>query len=146
MDTARINAEIIRRMINSQIEDLVLQTKKNIDSAAVSSLEDVRKHDNLLVSFSSETKENVRELKKFLMHRLYKNPKVKTLTDVAEIVVKDLFNVLHREYHSSEKSPTKRLRSVADEIASLTDSSAVKMHAKFFPDKNLWPHPLFNLK
>ena len=42
-----------------------------------------------------------------------------------------------------DKDPVKHLRFVADKIAGLTDSSAVKLHKQFFPDKELWPNPLF---
>ena len=143
MDKSRVNSEIIRRMINSQIEDLVHQTKKNVLSSAVTSVADVRNNDNQIVSFSPKTKDNVRELKSFLMHRLYKNPKVRGLTDAAEIVIEDLFSIFVNEENSENKDSLKHLRSVADKIASLTDSSAVKLHKQFFPDKELWPDPLF---
>ena len=143
MDKSRVNSEIIRRMINSQIEDLVHQTKKNVLSSAVTSVADVRSNNNQIVSFSPKTKENVRELKSFLMHRLYKNPKVRGLTDAAEIVIEDLFSIFVNEENYENKDSIKHLRSVADKIASLTDSSAVKLHKQFFPDKELWPDPLF---
>ena len=143
MDKSIVNAEIIRRMINSQIEDLVYQTKKNVSSFAVTSLTDVRSSASQIVSFSPKTKDNVRELKSFLMHRLYKNPKVRALTDVAEIVIEDLFSTFFNEENSEDKDSVKHLRFVADKIAGLTDSSAVKLHKQFFPDKELWPNPLF---
>ena len=142
MEKSRVNSEIIRRMISSQIDDLVSQTKENILSSAVTSLADVRNSTNQIVSFSPKTKDNVRELKSFLMHRLYKNPKVRSLTDVAEIVIEDLFSIFFNEETSEDKDPMKHLRSVADKIAGLTDGSAVKLHKQFFPDKELWPEPL----
>ena len=126
-----------------KIEDLVHQTKKNVLSSAVTSLIDVRSCATQLVSFSPKTKENVRELKSFLMRRLYKNPKVQTLTDAAEIVIEDLFSLFFSEENSEGKDPIKHLRFVADKIAALTDSSAVKLHKQFFPDKELWPASLF---
>ena len=143
MDKSRVNAEIIRRMISSQIDDLVSQTKENVLSSAVTSLTDVRSSANQIVSFSPKAKENVRELKSFLMRRLYKNPKVRALTDAAEIVIEDLFSLFFNEENSEDKDPIKHLRSVADKIAGLTDSSAIKLHNQFFPDKDLWQDPLF---
>ena len=143
MDKSRVNAEIIRRMISSQIDDLVSQTKKNVLSFAVTSLTDVRSSANQIVSFSPKAKENVQELKSFLMRRLYKNPKVRALTDAAEIVIEDLFSLFVNEENFEDKDPIKHLRSVADKIAGLTDSSAVKLHKQFFPDKDLWQDPLF---
>ena len=109
----------------------------------MTSVADVRSNNNQIVSFSPKTKENVRELKSFLMHRLYKNPKVRGLTDAAEIVIEDLFSLFFNEENSEDKDPTKHLRFVADKIAGLTDSSAVKLHKQFFPEKELWPDPLF---
>ena len=143
MDKSRVNAEIIRRMVSAQIEDLVCQTKKNVLASAVNSLADVRNSSDPIVSFSPKAKENVRELKSFLMRRLYKNPKVQALTDAAEIVIEDLFSLFFNEENSEDKDPIKHLRFVADKIAALTDSSAVKLHRQFFPDKELWPDPLF---
>jgi len=143
MDESRVNAEIIRRMISGQIEDLVRQTEKNVLSSAVTSLRDVRASADTIVSFSPTTKENVRELKSFLMRQLYKNPKVRALTDAAEIVIEDLFSLFCNQKNSEYQDPLKHLRFVADKIAGLTDSSAVKLHKQFFPEKELWPDPLF---
>ena len=128
-------------MINSQIEDLVDQTEKNIQSSGVKSVNDVRAFEKTLVSFSPETQIKVTELKNFLMRRLYKNPNVKRLTDIAEIVVKDLFYAFLVDSGSSDIDP-KSLRLVADKIAGMTDISAVRTHNKFFPEKKLWPEPL----
>ena len=66
------------------------------------------------------------------MRRLYKNPKVRALTDAAEIVIEDLFSLFFNEENSEDKDSMKHLRSVADKIAGLTDSSAVKLHKQFF--------------
>ena len=109
----------------------------------MTSLADVRSSASQIFSFSPKTKDNVRELKSFLMRRLYKNPKVRALTDAAEIVIEDLFSIFFNEENSEDKDPMKHLRSVADKVAGLTDSSAVKLHKQFFPDKELWPDPLF---
>ena len=141
VDEHRKHSEIIRRMINSQIEDLVDQTEKNIQSSGVKSVNDVRAFEKTLVSFSPETQIKVTELKNFLMRRLYKNPNVKRLTDIAEIVVKDLFYAFLVDSGSSDIDP-KSLRVVADKIAGMTDISAVRTHNKFFPEKKLWPEPL----
>ena len=97
---------------------------------------------NQIVSFSPKTKDNVRELKSFLMRRLYKNPKVRALTDAAEIVIEDLFSMFFNEENSEDKDPMKHLRSVADKIAGLLTVQQLSSQA-VFPDKELWPDPLF---
>ena len=141
LDDHRKNSEVIRRMINSQIEDLVRQTQRNIKMSGVNSVDEVRSFGKVLVSFSPETQSKVTELKSFLMRRLYKNPQVKQLTDIAEVVVSDLFSVFVADLRVSNLD-LKSLRAVADKIAGMTDSSAVRMHNKFFPEKKLWPEPL----
>ena len=141
LDDHRKNSEVIRRMINSQIEDLVRQTQRNIEMSGVNSVDEVRSFGTALVSFSPETQSKVTELKSFLMRRLYKNPQVKQLTDIAEVVVSDLFSFFVADLRVSNLD-LKSLRAVADKIAGMTDSSAVRMHNKFFPEKKLWPEPL----
>ena len=139
LDDYRKNSEVIRRMINSQIEDLVRQTQRNIKMSGVNSVDEVRSFGKVLVSFSPETQSKVTELKSFLMRRLYKNPQVKQLTDIAEVVVSDLFSVFVADLRVSNLD-LKSLRAVADKIAGMTDSSAVRMHNKFFPEKGKLHH------
>ena len=96
-DKNRRNSEIIRRMINSQIEDLIQTTNQNIKDSFVLTNNDVRRHDKNLVTFSSEMQKGVKELKSFLYSRLYKHPVVSSMTDLAEVVIFDLFEVLFEE-------------------------------------------------
>ncbi len=140
-DKKRRNSEIIRRMINSQIEDLIQTTNQNIKDSFVLTHNDVRRHNKSLVTFSSEMQKGVKELKSFLFSRLYKHPIVSSMTDLAEVVIFDLFEVLFEE--SNNKNTDFKLRKIADLIAGMTDRSAIKHHAKYFPDKIEWPKQLY---
>ena len=102
---------------------------------------DVRTNGKNLVTFSFEMQKRVKELKSFLFSRLYKHPVVSSMTGLAEVVIFDLFEVLFEE--SNNKNTDFKLRKIADLIAGMTDRSAIKHHAKYFPDKIEWPKQLY---
>ncbi len=139
-DKKRRNSEIIRRMINSQIEDLIETTRKNIKETSVLTVEDVRLCSKSLVTFSFEMQKRVKGLKSFLFRRLYKHPVVSSMTDLAEIVISDLFDIFLEELNNGTTKV--KLRKIADLIAGMTDRSAIKMHAKYFPNKINWPQQI----
>ncbi len=140
IDENRRNSEIIRRMINAQVEDLVFATKTSLLHADIKSIEDVRCYSKPLVGFSGYMKENVNQLKRFLHEKMYKHPTVLEMTFVAEDVIKNLFDKMINEKNSYTDSQLLRL--VADSIAAMTDRHAATLHEKWFPRKVSWPSPV----
>ncbi|MEY2776223.1 MAG: hypothetical protein RLY30_321 [Pseudomonadota bacterium] len=138
----RIVPEMIRAMINEQVDDLVAQTRAQIRAQGVEQFSDVLVAPPL-VAFSPDLALEVREVKQFLFHNLYRHPRVVAVTDVAEGVLRDLF-----DWHLSRASTMQAgfegkeqmLRHVADEVAGLTDRQAMLLHDQIFPGRAQWPH------
>ena len=88
---SRLVKEIIRRMINFLITDLVMNTKNLLIKNKISSYEDVRDCKDTIVGFSAETKKMNADLKKFLFKNLYKHEDVMVMTRNADKIISELF-------------------------------------------------------
>ena len=71
LDDKRLIHEVIRRMINVMVVDLIDTSRANIEQAKPDSLADVRNQPGKLMAFSAEMDEKKLELKQFLRHNLY---------------------------------------------------------------------------
>src|SRR5690606_31423556 len=82
----RLVHETIRRLI-----DLLGETRRRIDAAAVRSIDDVRRAPPL-VGFSDAMRERSMQLKRFLHAGLYRHPRVDDVMNRARRVVRQLFD------------------------------------------------------
>ncbi len=137
----RLLAEIIRRMLSTQVYDVIATTQRRLAQADPASADAVR-HLPPLVGFSDEMKRSSAELKRFLYRALYRHPQVMATTDAAKQVVSDLFETYR---HCPDELPTDYARSsdltraLADYIAGMTDRFAIREHQRLtgkriFPD------------
>ena len=137
--------EVIRRMINSQVTDLVDTSRAQIATAGVATLEDVRNQQEPIVGFSAEMAAWNLELKQFLRRRLYQHYRVRRMSAKADRIVKALFEtfmedirVLPDAYQEkaanaeSGEGVAGRARVVADYIAGMTDRYAISEYEKLF--------------
>ena len=144
LETTRQTHEIIRRMINLQIIDLVKTSQKNISDAGIKTLEDVRMSKALIHS-SQEIIEQNKQLKIFLRQNLYYHHQVYRMTRKAHLIIEALFNTFledtrllppeHQTYIKialDSEGKTGQARIIADYIAGMTDRYAIKEHRKLF--------------
>ena len=137
--------EILRRMINRLVTDLIDTSAARLAAAGVASAADVRSHTAPLIGFSDETRELNQGLKTFLREHVYKHYKVQRMTSKAKRVMTALFDAfladprLMPEEHSStaqrlesDHGMTGRARAVADYIAGMTDRYAILEHRRLF--------------
>lgn len=135
--------EVIRRIINQLISDLITQTLQNLERTQVSSIDDVRKLNTALVSFSPEVKQKNAKLKLFLNKNLYQHQQVHQMSASAKQIISDLFeqfvnnpNLLPDEHQKKAiikkqiSGPTGLRRVVADYIAGMTDRYAQAEHSR----------------
>ena len=121
-------------MIGDLVVDLIGETRRRIDAAAVRSLDEVRAAPPL-VGFSEAMRERSAQLKRFLYAGLYRHPRVDDVMDRARRVVRQLFDAyaadpsLLPEEHR-ERVGALGLRAVADYIAGMTDRFALREHAR----------------
>jgi dGTPase len=141
----RLVHEIIRRMINFVVTDLIRTTQSRLDVARPQSIDDVRALSNPLVGLSDAAREEHVELMEFLRDRLYKHYKVLRMTSKARRVLKALFGAFfedvslmppeHRDLalqSEGAQGPPGRARAVADYIAGMTDRYAILEHRRLF--------------
>ena len=141
----RLVHEVIRRMINYVVVDLIRTTQARLDDAAPSSIDDVRRRAKPLVGMSDEVRSEHLELKTFLNEHVYRHYKVLRMTTKSRRVLTDLFNVFmsdvnlmpteHRDSaHRGKQSngDAGRARIVADYIAGMTDRYAILEHGRIF--------------
>jgi dGTPase len=133
--------ELVRRLINRMIGDVVETTQSNIKAVAPGSVGDVRMCGRTLVSLSEEMRGNDRALREFLFERMYRHFRVNRMTSKVKRVTRDLFELYMREPNclpddwrkqaeESENSPRARL--VCDYIAGMTDRFALEEHKRLF--------------
>jgi dGTPase len=130
--------EIVRRMINALVVDLIENSRKNIQEAGVASIGDVR-NAQPLIAFSSAMKQEAQELKRFLRTNLYQHYQVNRMTSKARRIVTDLFGIfmsepqlLPNDYQLQNEDMLHQARKVADYIAGMTDRYAMREYRRLF--------------
>jgi dGTPase len=89
IDDAILINEVVRRMINWMVSDLISTSTENIQKFNPSSLEEVRTMPSL-VKFSSELFKSKQEIKSYLRKSLYEHQQVKDMTNNAQHIIKIL--------------------------------------------------------
>jgi len=141
----RLVYEIVRRMINRLVTDLIDASATRLRASGVRSSAEVRSLAAPLIGFSDTTRELHLGLQRFLRERVYRHYKVKRMTSKARRVVAALFEaffedpgLMPEEYGASaarlEQAQGKagRARAVADYIAGMTDRYAISEHRRLF--------------
>lgn len=149
----RLIHEIVRRMINRQINDLIDTSRQAIKESGVASIEEVRAQTKPLLQFSPEMQELHLELKQFLRTHLYRHHKVYRMTAKARRVIHEIFDVymqdpllLPSDYAQRiqdlsvpglpEDPESRKARIIADYIAGMTDRYALTEHDRLFNPKS----------
>jgi dGTPase len=141
LDPARLVHQIIRRLINRMIEDVVGESSRRLAARAPRSVDEVREAGEPFAGFSPAMAEADRAIKGFLYPRMYRHERVMRVMTEAEGVVRDLFGHylacpadLPAEWTQSLDAvdETARARRVADFIAGMTDRFALGEHARLF--------------
>ena len=132
----RLIHETIRCMINTLVTDLIQQTEENIRAHGIQNLADVRSAPPL-AAFSTEVREQSRELKAFLHTHLYRHYHVMRMNTKAHRIIGDLFQVFMDDYRllppqHQRQTQDDRARAVSDYIAGMTDRYAIREHRRIF--------------
>ena len=139
LEDRRLIYEIIRRMINKVVTDLIDNTTRRLESLAPDSIEEIRAQQDPLVVLSDSVFEEHAALKQFLSKHLYRHDKVREMTDKAKLMVEVLFErymsdpgQMPGEFNSrataNEVNESIRARVVADYVAGMTDRFAIAEH------------------
>lgn len=134
----RVVYELIRRMINSLVSDLVVTSEKTINELQLSNIEDVRQAGQKLIVLSEEMYTKHIELKRFLRENLYNHYHVQRMSHKAKHIVTSLFETFmtHEQLlppgiqakikpAAGPDAEQERARNIADYIAGMTDRYAI---------------------
>ena len=134
----RLLFEAIRRMLSSQVYDVITATTVHIEQIQPQSVAQIRQI-RPLVSFSEPMRTQSVELNRFLLANLYRHPQVMETTERAQNIVVELFAAYCNEpaqFQFDEKSSNVNLhRAVADYIAGMTDRFAAREHERLTGQK-----------
>jgi dGTPase len=141
----RLIHEVVRRMIDYVVNDVIDATGAALAAAAPADAEAVRALPSPLLSFSDAVREEHLELKRYLRENLYRNFRVLRMTNKARRVLKELFEAMMEDADlmpsehqaaacrmEAETGRAGRARAVADYVAGMTDRYALLEHRRLF--------------
>jgi dGTPase len=141
LDPVRTGHELMRRQITVMVEDVIANAASNIAALKPQSADDIHRAGRPFVTFSAEMTAAEKLLKDFLYRNLYRHPDVMRVRVDAEKIVRDLFDAYFadpaimpegwREVLGRADDRTKA-RHVADFLAGMTDTYALKEHRRLF--------------
>lgn len=142
--------EVVRRMINRQVTDLIENTSHRLSAYAPENAAAVRQAGGKLICFSDAMAEQNVKLKQFLRHNLYRHYRVNRMSAKAGKIISALFGAFLDDPYllppeslekvrrlESEGGMKGRARAVADYIAGMTDRYAIKEYERVFSPSHL---------
>ncbi len=138
--TVRVH-ELVRRLIDAMIGDLVAATVRRLEQLAPSSVEDVRRATGPVVDFSGRMRAALEQTRAFLHERMYRHRYIVRGLIKGKRVVEALFELYIAEPHCMPAEWEARCdgpvtattaRAVADFIAGMTDRYALREYRKLF--------------
>ncbi len=142
--------EVVRRMINQQVTDLIESTHQRLEEKTPDSVDAVRALGDRLVGFSEGMQHKHHALKSFLRLNLYQHYRVRRMTAKAGRILAALFvaffddprllppetqeKMRRKEARAGESG---RARAVADYIAGMTDRYAIREYERVYNPAHL---------
>jgi len=148
LNERQIRHEIVRRMIDYIVSDLIETSKDLIGKYKPASVDSIRECGKSLIKMSQTTEKEHNNLKKILRKNLYQHEQVNLMSQRATETVKYLFNIymeqpifLTDELHmkitkdSQTKDEQRKARIIADYIAGMTDRFALSEYKRISENK-----------
>ena len=148
LNERQIRHEIVRRMIDYIVSDLIETSKDLIGKYKPASVDSIRECGKSLIKMSQTTEKEHNNLKKILRKNLYQHEQVNLMSQQAAETVKYLFNIymeqpifLTDELHmkitkdSQIKDEQRKARIIADYIAGMTDRFALSEYKRISENK-----------
>jgi len=142
--------EIIRRIINNMVVDLIETSKQALTKLDLKHPDEARQQQQYLIQFSEQTRKKNLELKRFLREKLYRHYRVVRMTKKAENVLNALFEAFMEDhkilppeaaehcFRLKEKHGDRGMaRGIADYIAGMTDRYAIVEYERIFNPRQL---------
>ena len=135
----RVPSEMIRRVINMMVGDVVAESRRRIAALGPASVDDIRRAPRPVVAFSDGMIEANNVLRDFLFTRMYRHWRVNRTMAKSKRVVQMLFSLLHGgpqmlppmwRARAGDAGTPHCARVVCDYIAGMTDRYALEEHRR----------------
>ncbi len=130
--------EALRRFFGILVEDVIAVTRANLADLNPGNVTDVRHAGRMMVQFSPALWTDLKQIRAFLFHRMYRAPAVVEMRKYVTQVVRDLFplfmersDLLPKQWRKDveeAQDETALARIVLDYIAGMTDRFALQQH------------------
>ncbi|MDF1801268.1 deoxyguanosinetriphosphate triphosphohydrolase [Thalassovita sp.] len=132
--------EALRRFFGILVEDVIAVTQANLADLNPRSVQEVRGAGRMMVQFSQPLWEDLKVIREFLFHRMYRAPEVVEVRSYVTDVVRELFaiymeqpDLLPRQWRKDvdeAQTDVALARIVSDYIAGMTDRFALQEHQR----------------
>ncbi len=132
--------EALRRFFGLLVADVITVTKGNLKDLSPQTPEDIRAAGRMMVQFSPSLWSDLKIIRTFLFHRMYRAPDVVEMRAQVTKVINELFplfmsdpSLLPKQWRKDVaeiRSDTELARIVSDYIAGMTDRFALQEHAR----------------
>jgi len=132
--------EALRRFFGVLVSDVITVTRANLAGLDPQTPEDIRAAGRMMVQFSPGLWSDLKVIRTFLFHRMYRAPDVVEMRAQVTHVINELFplfmsdpTMLPKQWRKDVaeiRSDTELARIVADYIAGMTDRFALQEHAR----------------
>ena len=137
-DSSRVRYELVRNLIKIMMNDLIQNTKVNLQKYKIKFSNDIECQKVKIVSLSDDMIKEEKKLKIFLKNKMYLHPRIRTMTIKAKKIISDLFDLFIEEptlmpdNWNTFKNNKQKYINVCDYISGMTDNYAINTHRKFF--------------
>ncbi len=140
LDPMRRRHEALRRVFGRMVEDVIAVAQGRLDAAQPQSVDEIRAMEQTIIRFSKPLYQELKAIRSFLFHRMYRAPSVMIERARVTDVVNGLFplfmadpGLLPAEWQqdiAAVDGDTALARIVADYVAGMTDRFALQEHAR----------------
>ena len=142
LDKMRRRHEALRRVFGRMVEDVIAVAQGRLEAAQPQSVDEIRHMGMTIIRFSKPLYQELKAVRSFLFHRMYRAPSVMAVRAQVTTVIDELFPLfmaqpalLPEEWGpdvDAADGQTGLARIVADYVAGMTDRFAIQEHARLF--------------
>ncbi|MEY4983660.1 MAG: hypothetical protein RIR62_1926 [Pseudomonadota bacterium] len=140
LEKMRRRHEALRRVFGRMVEDVIAVAQNRLTSAQPKSVDDIRHMGTTVIRFSKPLYQELKAIRSFLFHRMYRAPSVMAERAKVTKVVNELFplfmrqpDLLPAEWRDdilAARDEVTLARIVADYVAGMTDRFALQEHQR----------------
>ena len=140
LEKMRRRHEALRRVFGRMVEDVIAVAQNRLASAQPKSVDDIRHMGTTVIRFSKPLYQDLKAVRSFLFHRMYRAPSVMEVRAEVTRKLDDLFplflqrpDLLPPEWQADLAAATDQTalaRVVADYVAGMTDRFAIQEHQR----------------